>query len=88
MYYKTRGSADGQYAPTNFAAIITEVQTNETVSLVTFGPSGIRFEQQVERGDAPGNWDWMPYQKEQSLAAKHDAAAAETVTPAPETEQQ
>lgn len=70
VYYKTRGSADGVFPPTNFAAIITEVTSDVDgiVSLVTFGPSGLRFEQQVSQAqsfDEVGVWDWMPFQKDQ-----------------------
>lgn len=58
VHYKTRGSADGVFPPTNFAAIITEVKDSETVSLATFGPSGFRFEQNVIQGNEPGQWNW------------------------------
>lgn len=74
VYYKTRGSADGVYPPTNFAAIITAVHLVEdkehtdigdTVDLVCFGPQGMRFELGVENGENAGQWDWMPFQKDQ-----------------------
>lgn len=67
VYYKTRGSADGVYPPTDFAAIITRVDDAEAgvVSLATFGVSGLRFETGVAKGDQPGQWDWMPFQKDQ-----------------------
>lgn len=59
VHYKTRGSADGVYPPTNFASIITEVQTAlGTVSLAVFGPQGLRFELTVQQGDAAGQWNW------------------------------
>lgn len=59
VHYMTRGSADGVYPPTPFASIITEVVNDTCVHLVTFGPSGIRFEQNVIQGDnAPGTWHW------------------------------
>lgn len=81
VYYKTRGSADGVYPPKNFASIITEVCEGEAgkeaeencINLVTFGPSGMRFEQHVMQGDQPGQWDWMPFQKDQQARlAKED----------------
>jgi hypothetical protein len=63
VYYKTRGSADGVFPPTDFASIITKVYSDTCVSLVTFGENGSRFEVKVEQGDQPGQWDWMPFQK-------------------------
>ncbi len=59
VLYKTRGSADGVFPPTGFASIITEV-TDTTVSLATFGPSGLRFETGVSQGDEVGQWNWPP----------------------------
>lgn len=71
VHYKTHGSADGVYPPTNFAAIITQVGEVDApgqnegvggglpiVNLIVFGPSGIRFEHLVEQGDAAGQWNW------------------------------
>jgi hypothetical protein len=58
VHYKTRGSADGVFPPTNFAAIITGVKDDITVDLVTFGPSGMRFETNVAQGDLGGEWNW------------------------------
>lgn len=58
VHYKTRGSADGVFPPTNFAAIITGIRDETSVDLVTFGPSGIRFETHVTKGTVPGCWDW------------------------------
>lgn len=58
VHYKTRGSADGTFKPTVFASIITEVCDRDCVSLVTFGPNGIRFEGHVNRGYGAGEWNW------------------------------
>lgn len=60
VHYNTRGSADGKFPPTAFAAIITEVCSPDCVSLVTFGPSGIRFEPHVPYGYGVGQWNWPP----------------------------
>lgn len=62
VHYKTRGSADGVFPPTVFASIITEVEApdHSSVSLVTFGPNGMRFEHGVTQGDEPGQWNWPP----------------------------
>ena len=65
VYFKTRGSADGVYPPVDFASIITKVYSDTVISLVCFGEAGIRFETSVEQGEKPGNWDWMPFQKDQ-----------------------
>lgn len=65
VYYKTRGSLDGVYPQKDFASIITGVNEDGTVNLVTFGETGIRFELQVQKGTEPGCWDWMPFQKDQ-----------------------
>lgn len=68
VYFKTRGSADGVYPPVDFASIITAVHEESdemAVDLVCFGPSGIRFEHGVMKGGQPGEWDWMPFQKDQ-----------------------
>lgn len=70
VYYKTRGSADGVFPPTDFASIVTQVHSDigdgTTVDLVTFGPTGMRFEVGVAQGSVAGNWDWMPFQKDQA----------------------
>lgn len=68
VHYKTRGSADGVFPPTAFAAIITRLcdghaskEAGENcVDLVTFGPSGMRFEQHVAEGSEIGQWSWPP----------------------------
>lgn len=65
VYFKTRGSADGVFPPVEFASMITKVYSDTKVSLVTFGEAGIRFEIAVEKGQEPGQWDWMPFQKDQ-----------------------
>ena len=65
VHFKTRGSADGVYPPTVFAAIVTDAHNGITVDLVTFGPGGMRFELNVAKGQNPGEWDWMPFQKDQ-----------------------
>jgi hypothetical protein len=67
VYFKSRGSADGVFPPTIFAAIITSVHEDVNyVDLITFGSFGLRFEPSVKNGDQIGEWDWMPYQKGQA----------------------
>lgn len=66
VHYKTRGSADGVYPPTNFAAIITEICDGKAsldagencVNLAVFGPQGLRFELHVQQGDNAAQWNW------------------------------
>ena len=63
VHYNTRGSADGIYPPTVFAAIITAIHPESdemAVDLATFGPSGLRFDQGVIKGGEAGHWDWPP----------------------------
>lgn len=72
VYFKTRGSSDGVFPPMNFASIITVVHSDTCVSLATFGEQGLRFETKVEKGDQGGQWDWMPFQKDQQARLAKD----------------
>lgn len=69
VYYKSYGTPNGEYKPENRAAIITAVNPAETpddeisVDLCVFNPTGLFFNQKVKRGENGGQWDWMPYQK-------------------------
>lgn len=63
VHYHTRGSSDGVFPPAVFAAIITAVgeakpDIGHPLDLVTFGPSGMRFEHGVEYGEEGGQWSW------------------------------
>ena len=73
VYFKTRGSADGKFPPCDFASIITKVYPGNVVSLATFGEAGLRFETKVKKGEAPGYWDWMPFQKNQQARLEEKA---------------
>ncbi len=73
VYFKTRGSADGVFPPTIFASIITRVHSPECVNLVQFGDTGLRFETSVMKGTLPGQWDWMPFQKDQQARLGYSA---------------
>lgn len=76
VYFKTRGSLDGKFPPTEFASIITKVYSDTEVSLVTFGECGSRYELNVYQGQNGGQWDWMPFQKDQQARlAKEEAVA-------------
>lgn len=68
VYYKSYGTPGGEFPSVDRSATITEVidAENDIVSLCVFNPTGLFFNQNVKRGDKPGMWDWMPYQKEQA----------------------
>lgn len=77
VYYKALGSADGKYPSKDRAAVITDVQSNEAategkelegyqVRLCVFNPEGLYFTPWLDQGDKPGQWDWMPFQKDQA----------------------
>lgn len=73
MYYKSRGSADGVFPSVNRAAVVTDARFVEGISdpeanqvrLTVFNPEGIFFSDWLYQGQNPGNWDWMPFQKDQ-----------------------
>lgn len=76
MYYKARGSADGVFPKVDRAAMVTDVrQVDEQevdgssatfqVRVVVFNPEGLFFSGWLEQGQEGGQWDWMPYQKDQ-----------------------
>lgn len=76
VYYKSRGSADGKFPSVDRAAIVTDVKTvsevdgsNESfrVRVCVFNPEGIFFSDWLDQGGLGGNWDWMPFQKDQQL---------------------
>jgi len=62
VYFKSRGSKDDVFPPRDFASLITRVYDVNTVSLVSFSETGMRFEIKVSRGNEAGQWNWMPYQ--------------------------
>ena len=77
VYYKARGSADGKFPSVDRAAIITDVDLEHTfivndggmiavgVRLCVLNPEGVFFSDWLEQGQKGGNWDWMPFQKDQ-----------------------
>lgn len=68
VYYKSRGSADGVFPPTDRAAIITdalEEAEQSQVRLAVINPEGLFFTTWLYQGQNPGQWDWMPFQKDQ-----------------------
>jgi len=80
VYYKDRGSADGVFPKVDRAAIVTDVrEISETdtlseknifqVRLAVMNPDGLFFSAWLEQGQEGGQWDWMPFQKDQQLRA-------------------
>lgn len=65
VYYKSRGSLDGVFPPQDFASIVTKVSDDGSIGLATFSENGMRFEHDIVQGQSAGNWDWMPFQKDQ-----------------------
>jgi hypothetical protein len=45
-----------------YAAIITQVNKDQTVELVTFGPNSVYFQHGVSFAETPehGKWSWPP----------------------------
>jgi hypothetical protein len=79
VYYKARGSADGVFPKKDRAAIITDVkeevraETGETeykVRVCVMNPEGIFFSDWLDQGQEGGEWDWMPFQKDQQARLK------------------
>lgn len=80
VYYKARGSADGVFPKKDRAAIVTDVKevagndkvgsgTRTKVRLAVMNPDGLFFSDWLEQGQEGGEWDWMPFQKDQQLRA-------------------
>lgn len=78
VYYKARGSADGIFPKVDRAAVVTDVQevvgndknpenvVRHKVRLAVLNPEGLFFSGWLEQGQEGGEWDWMPFQKDQA----------------------
>jgi hypothetical protein len=67
VYYRSYGTPGGEYPSTDRAAVITAVSPDGvTVDLCVFNPEGLFFNRQVSQGPQGGQWDWMPFQKDQA----------------------
>ncbi len=88
VYYKARGSADGVFPKVDRAAVITDVRdvdtTNQTsenmavsyqVRVCVMNPEGLFFSAWLDQGQEGGQWDWMPFQKDQQLRAGYSSAS-------------
>lgn len=76
VYYKARGSADGKFPKKDRAAIVTDVRPAGgeaegkapviwQVRLAVLNPEGLFFSDWLDQGQEGGQWDWMPFQKDQ-----------------------
>lgn len=70
VYYKAYGTPGGEYPSVDRAAVITEVHSDTEVGLAVLNPSGMFFNQHIHQGQEPGQWDWMPFQKDQQARLK------------------
>lgn len=53
-------------ADLTFPAMITAVsEDSKTVNLCVFAKKSTVFENDIEQGEGEGQWDWMPFQKDQ-----------------------
>lgn len=66
VYYKSYGTPGGEFPSVDRAAIITDVASDDVVSLCIINPTGLFFNTNISKGEKPGQWDWMPYQKGQA----------------------
>lgn len=73
VYYKARGSADGKFPKVDRAAIITDVmeatgdvKSPYKVRVCVLNPEGMFFSDWLWQGQEGGEWDWMPFQKDQA----------------------
>lgn len=74
VYYKSYGTPGGEYPSVDRAAVITDVGLQQSVidgsqclhvRLCVMNPEGLFFTKWLEQGSKPGQWDWMPFQKDQ-----------------------
>lgn len=76
VYYKARGSADGVFPSKDRAAVVTDVRPGMDqssgqpvedfeVRVAVLNPEGLFFSDWLVQGQNPGQWDWMPFQKDQ-----------------------
>lgn len=68
VYYKARGSADGVFPKKDRAGVITDISETadgKNVRLCVMNPEGLFFTDWLEQGQEGGQWDWMPFQKDQ-----------------------
>jgi len=90
VYYKARGSADGVFPKVDRAAVVTDVREIEgdrlgenidrpaiQVRLCVMNPEGLFFTDWLSQGQEGGQWDWMPFQKDQQARLGYEETKAE-----------
>lgn len=62
VHYQAYGTPGGEYASVPRAAIVTQVHSDECVSLCVLNPTGQFFNQSVNYSaePKPGCWNWPP----------------------------
>jgi hypothetical protein len=62
VHYHSYGTPGGEYLPEPRAAVITEVDSSDTVGLCVLNPTGMFFNRTVVFSDhpKPGCWSWPP----------------------------
>lgn len=59
VHYVSRGSKDGVFEPTHRAAVITEINYEDSVGLCVLNPLGIFFDDaDYDPSFTPGTWHW------------------------------
>jgi len=59
VHYKSYGTPNGEFTPEHRAAIITRVgDDDDTVDLCVINPTGLFFNQNVNKGEREGQWHW------------------------------
>lgn len=79
VYYKAYGTPNGEFpAGVNRAAIITDVReatgdvkSPHQVRLCIMNPTGLFFSDWLWQGQEAGQWDWIPFQKDQQARLAH-----------------
>lgn len=62
VHYQSYGSPGGEHTSQPRAAVITEVTSDEVVSLCILNPTGQYFDRDVKYSaePKPGHWNWPP----------------------------
>lgn len=83
VYYKARGSADGVFPKKDRAAVVTDVREDGvsksfSLRLCVMNPEGLFFTDWLSQGQEGGQWDWMPFQKDQQKRYGLDSEEKQT----------
>lgn len=83
VYFKNPVGDEGEF--NECAAIITEVQEAEDtgttlVQLCVFSVVGMSVSGWVTQGESVGQWDWMPFQKDQQARLATDETVGSKTT--------